>query len=206
MKALRNVKDVTLINIPELCALTLRIAFKVVERVVMENAGAFEEVDELRARGRIVVDDQTRLDELSPGISVLVICDNCWNGEERKVFEMEGFGYLTELRIGNECCMHTGSFRLDGLNALESVTIGSNSFTKHKNGYGYDPNRHFYLKNCPKLKVLTIGYHSFSDYKSLEIENVNALETLVIGDMNRDSFNFHYASLLDLTSLQEWRE
>ena len=147
MKALRNVKDVTLINIPELCALTLRIAFRVVETVVMDNAGAFEEVDELRARERIVVDDQTRLEELSPG-----------------------------------------------------VEIGENSFTQHKNWYGNDPNRHFYLKNCPKLKSLKIGYHSFSDYKSLEIENVDALETLVIGDMNRESFNFHYASL-DLTSI-----
>ena len=200
MKALRNVKDVTLINIPELCALTLRIAFKVVETVVMDNAGAFEEVDELRARERIVVDDQTRLEELSPGVRVLELSDNCWNDVKRKVFGMEGFNCLRELRIGDECCMHVSSFRLDGLSELESVEIGENSFTQHKNWYGNDPNRHFYLKNCPKLKVLTIGYHSFSDYKSLEIENVDALETLVIGDMNRESFNFHYASL-DLTSI-----
>ena len=200
MKALRNVKDVTLINIPELCALTLRIAFRVVETVVMDNAGAFEEVDELRARERIVVDDHTRLEELSPGIRVLEMSDNCWNDVKRKVFGMKGFNCLRELRIGDECCMHVSSFRLDGLSKLESVEIGENSFTQHTNWYGNDPNRHFYLKNCPKLKSLKIGYHSFSDYKSLEIENVDALETLVIGDMNRESFNFHYASL-DLTSI-----
>ena len=200
MKALRNVKDVTLINIPELCTMILRIAFRVVERVVMDNASAFEEVDELRARERIVVDDQTRLEEVSPGVRVLEICDNCWNDVKRKVFEMKGFSCLRELRIGDECCMHVSSFRLDGLNKLESVEIGENSFTQHKNWYGNDPNRHFCLKDCPKLKSLKIGYRSFSDYKSLEIENVDALETLVIGDMNRESFNFYYASL-DLTSI-----
>ena len=108
MKALRNVKDVTLINIPELCALTLRIAFRVVETVVMDNAGAFEEVDELRARERIVVDDHTRLEELSPGVRVLELSDNCWNDVKRKVFGMKGFNCLRELRIGDEWRLDVG--------------------------------------------------------------------------------------------------
>ena len=82
-----------------------------------------------------------------------------------------------------------------GLNQLESVEIGMNSFTKQKNWYGYDRNRHFYLKNCPKLKSLKIGRYSLSDYTVIEIENVNALEVIEMGELNEWSYNFYYASL-----------
>ena len=81
------------------------------------------------------------------------------------------------------------------MSELESVEIGMNSFTKKKNGYGQDPNRHFYLKNCPKLKSLKMGRYSFSNYKVIEIGIVDALEVIEMGDFNYDSCNFKYASL-----------
>ena len=89
--------------------------------------------------------------------------------------------------------MYVSVFNITGLSELESVEIGMNSFTKEK--YGNDPNRHFYLKNCPKLKSLKMGRYSFSDYTVCEIENVNALESIVIGELNQYSRNFHGASL-----------
>ena len=72
------------------------------------------------------------------------------------------------------------------------------SFTKKKNGAGNDPNRHFYLKNCPKLKSLKMGRYSFSDYTVCEIENVNALEVIEMGYVNyfnEEIYNFYRASL-----------
>ena len=82
-----------------------------------------------------------------------------------------------------------------GLNELESVEIGKNGLTRHKNGCGNDPDRHFYLKNCPKLKSLKMGRYSFSDYTVCEIENVDALEVIEIGDVDKKSCSFYYASL-----------
>ena len=73
--------------------------------------------------------------------------------------------------------------------------IGENSFTKEKNDYGNDANRKLYVKNCDALKELKIGRYSFSDYSLIEIENVNSLELIEIGDMNNWSHNFYYASL-----------
>ena len=81
------------------------------------------------------------------------------------------------------------------LNNLESVEIGMNSFTQHKNDHGRNTDRHFYLKNCPKLKSLKMGRYSFSDYSVIEIENVNALEVIEMGDVNEVSYGFYYASL-----------
>ena len=61
--------------------------------------------------------------------------------------------------------------------------------------YGGNPNRHFYLKNCPKLKSLKIGRYSFSDYTVIEIENMDSLEVIEIGDVNEWGYSFYYASL-----------
>ena len=71
--------------------------------------------------------------------------------------------------------------------------IGMNSFTKKNSGN--DTNRKLYVKNCDALKELKIGRYSFSDYSVIEIENVNSLELIEIGEVNEVSFNFYYASL-----------
>mgnify|MGYP000505537472 CR=1 FL=1 len=102
---------------------------------------------------------------------------------------------LKRIVIGDRCFGKVRVFELDRLDELESVEIGMNSFTKKKNSYGNDPNRHFYLKNCPKLKSLKMGRYSFSDYTVIEIENVDALEVIEMGDLNVYSPNFYWASL-----------
>ena len=74
------------------------------------------------------------------------------------------------------------------MSELESVVIGSSSFSETENGQ-------FYLKSCPKLKSLKIGSSSFFKYNVFEIENVDALEEIEIGEMDDLSGNFFYASL-----------
>ena len=85
------------------------------------------------------------------------------------------------------------------------VVIGENSFTQHKNYYGSDPNRHFHLKNCPKLKSLKMGRYSFSDYSVIEIETVNALEVIEMGAVGQLGYSFYYASL-ELKSILDRNE
>ena len=109
------------------------------------------------------------------------------------VLDLSVYPRLKSLRIGNNGFEYVNRLRLIGLNELESVEIGMNSFTKEE--YESDPNRHFYLKNCPKLKSLKIGRYSFSDYKVIEIENVDGLEVIEMGDLNEWSHNFYGASL-----------
>ena len=104
---------------------------------------------------------------------------------------------LKRLEIGGGNFENVRELRLIGLSELESVEIGETSFTKYKSTYQItpDPNRHFYLKNCPKLKSLKMGNYSFSDYTVIEIENVDALEVIEIGDLHEKSYNFCIASL-----------
>ena len=105
---------------------------------------------------------------------------------------------LKSIQIGHFCFRNTDELKLIGLSQLERVEIGQNSFTimgYDPNEDGMDPNRHFYLKNCERLRELKIGHHSFSDYFVCVIENVPSLEVIEMGEVSRGSVNFYYASL-----------
>ena len=128
-------------------------------------------------------------------VGVIVIASNCCNDGELSVLDLSRFVNLRELIVGDECFENVKEVKLIGLSQLERVVIGMNSFTKEKNRWAMDSNRHFYLKNCERLRELKIGCYSFSDYSVCEIENVPSLEVIEMGELNIESWNFYYASL-----------
>ena len=127
-------------------------------------------------------------------IESLSILSNTCNEESVIELDLSKYPKLKSVTIGDECFMYVDEVKMIGLSELESVEIGTNSFTKKKNGSKNDPNRHFYLKNCPKLKSLNVGRYSFSDYTVIEIENCG-LEVIEMGELNEKSWNFYWASL-----------
>ena len=131
----------------------------------------------------------------------IVVSDSCCQ-EGVRVVDLSGCVNLRELRVGDYCFRKTEELRLIGLKELENVVIGQNSFAKYPYSAddGIDPNRHFYLKNCEKLRELKIGCKAFMDYSVCEIENVPSLEVIEMGDLNEDSANFWFASMLELKS------
>ena len=141
------------------------------------------------------VHNEVEWNSLNRNVFEIVVSSNCCNEKSMKVLDLSELKYLRRIDIGNECFENVDEVKMAGLNELESVEIGKNSFTQHKNGASKDPNRHFYLKSCPKLKSLKMGRFSFSDYKVIEIESVDALEVIEIGNVNEWSYNFWYASL-----------
>ena len=124
-----------------------------------------------------------------------IIIDNGVGNADFTVLDLSRFSHLKTLEIGVHCFPHVNTVKLIGLSELESVVIGRNSFTKSNYSWSSSSSRHFYLKNCPKLKSLKIDRFSFFDYGRIEIENVDALEVIEMGDLNEESTNFRYASL-----------
>ena len=122
-----------------------------------------------------------------------IIVDNGVSESGLTELDLTRFSQLKRLEIGDHCFSYVDELKLIGMNELESVMIGSNCFMKETSSC--DPNRHFYLKNCPKLKSLKIGRYSFSDYSVCAIESVDALEVIEMGDLNEVSYSFYYASL-----------
>ena len=127
-------------------------------------------------------------------MEVITIGTNKCNGENERI-DLSKYFNLKNVSIGNYCFFYQDVLNLTGLHSLERVMIGEKSFTKKKNFYGNDANRKLYVKNCDALKELKIDHYSFSDYRVIEIENVNSLELIEMGDMDRESNNFYYASL-----------
>ena len=143
----------------------------------------------------MIVRSTDEWNELASDVSFVRVESGVGNTPSLTVLNMSRFVNLQELSIGNGCFENVNELQLIGMNMLERVVIGENSFTKEKNSWGDDSERHFYLKNCPKVKELRVGRYSFSDYSVIEIENVDRLEVIEIGELSDVSYNFYSASL-----------
>ena len=143
----------------------------------------------------MIVKSTDEWNELASDVSFVRVDSGVGNTPSLIVLNMSRFVNLQELSIGNGCFENVKELKLIGMNMLERVMIGENSFTKEKNSWGDDSERHFYLKNCPKVKELRMGRYSFSDYSVIEIENVDRLEVIEIGELSDVSYNFYSASL-----------
>ena len=129
-------------------------------------------------------------------IEELIVSNNSCNGREWRTPDLSLMPSLKEFIVGDNCFSYVYEVRMTGLNQLESVVIGKSCFTKHRYGRPkYDPHRHFYLKNCPRMRELKIGCCSFSDYSICEIENLPSLEVIEMGALGEGSHNFLYSSL-----------
>ena len=122
-------------------------------------------------------------------VESIEIGDTCFYGE----LNLNGLNKLKRLRIGDNNFKRGGGLNLVGLKKLESVVIGKNSF-RDKGG-----DRHFNLKDCPKLRELKIGRGSFYETKTCVIENVPSLEVI---EMDGSSFKATYLTLSGLSELK----
>ena len=137
----------------------------------------------------------SELNALNSTVEEIIVNSNACNDESYTALSLTRFVYLRVFAVGNECFENVKEVKLIGLNQMERVVIGQKCFTKKKNDYGNDPTRHFYLKNCERLRELKISRYSFSDYSVCEIENVPSLEVIEMGELNEESCNFKFASL-----------
>ena len=154
------------------------------------------QLDSLKAKDlRVETHNWNERKNVNERVTELVIPSNCCNEAGWSVLDVSELKWLKSIEIGDECFEYVKEVKLIGLNQLESVVIGKNSFTKNIDSDGNDSSRHFYLKNCWRLRELKIGCYSFSDYTICEIENVDRLEVIEMGELDKDSRGFRYASL-----------
>ena len=162
------------------------------ERVVNEIKVKREVKPQVNPSRSLILTSKNDWERMDGTIEIMNVSDNSCNEEEIKELDLSGFVNLRELKVGKECFEKVNEVRLMGLNELESVCIGNESFRSDSMGGS------FCLKNCPKLKSLKMGLSSFSDYTACEIENVDALEVIEMGelsDLDEWSGNFWHASL-----------
>ena len=154
-----------------------------------------EWVNDKQLSERVVLNEESEF--LHNHIEELIVSDNSCNGPEWSVLDLRVLIKLKELKVGDLCFKHVKEVILVGLQQLETVVIGDGCFTEHENDQLDDtqPYGHFYLKDCERVRELTIGCGSFSDYSVCEIENVDSLEVIEMGDLDEGSCIFYHASL-----------
>ena len=125
-------------------------------------------------------------------MEVMIVDNNACNDQCFTTLDLSFFSNLKVFEVGDYSFSFVDDVKLIGLNHLERAVIGTHCFRKRieKNS-----NRHFYLKNCERLRELKIGYWSFYDYSVCEIENNVSLEVIEMGELNEGSGNFYHASL-----------
>ena len=132
---------------------------------------------------------------MSPNVEVMIVDNNACNDKCFTALVLS-FSNLRVFEVGDYSFAFVDEVKLIGLSKLERVLIGKKSFTKEKNDWPeYNPSRHFYLKNCERLRELKMGRYSFSDYSVCEIENVPSLEVIEMGELDEDSYTFYWSSL-----------
>ena len=132
------------------------------------------------------------LESVGRDVCVVIIAANCCNVRDWLCLDMSEWVCLREFQVGNSSLQYVEEVKMIGLQNLESVVIGQYCFRRDTSR---NPNRHFYLKDCERLRELKIGPYSFSDYSVCEIENVPSLEVIEMGELDGLSYNFYYASL-----------
>ena len=93
------------------------------------------------------------------------------------------------------------TFKIDGLNKLNTLKIGIYSFTRYKNDIwsDEDESKSFHILNCEELKSIDIGKWSFSDFGGeFELKNLPQLQSINIGTIEGydSSYNFYYSSFI----------
>ena len=139
---------------------------------------------------RVVLNEENQL--LHNHIKELFIQDNSCNGPEWTALDL---GFIPSLRlfeVGSHCFTSVNEVKVIGLNQLERVVIGRDSFWHLSDSC---TNGHFYVKNCERLRELKIGCYSFNHYGACEIENLPSLEVIEMGQVNEYNRSFLCASL-----------
>ena len=136
------------------------------------------------------------------GMNHLKLTDNCVLDD----WDVSLLLNLESIEISNDCFGSVKTFQIDGLNRLKSIKIGNNSFTQvkeadWKNSFreamnrATNPSKSFHVLNCESLESIQIGQYSFSDFAGeFELKNLPQLQSIQIGTIRRESYNFHCSS------------
>ena len=113
------------------------------------------------------------------------------------ILDISRLSGIKTFEIGNDCFESVKTFKIEGLNQLKTIKIGNNSFTQKTNNWGYDSSKSFRILNCESLESIQIGQYSFSDFAGeFELKNLPQLQSIEIGTIGSDSFNFYHSSFV----------
>ena len=89
-------------------------------------------------------------------------------------FNLSGVPSLVSLELGKTCFINAKRVSLTEMKHLDHITMGNACFSKKEGS--------FVLKDCPVLRSIQTGNDCFIDFTVFQMEGVNALTTVELGD------------------------
>ena len=151
---------------------------------------------------RYTVNNRNTLLSIPWDVTALTVTANSCNDNNIYVVDLSSFKFLRSVVIGNSCFQYVQLFSIVGLNWLESVSIGDNSFGS--DGSLWEGSE-LKIVNCPQLKSLSIGGGSFVRYNWFELSELPQLKSVVI-DNSADGFCFRYARKAVFRGMNDGRD
>ena len=165
----------------------------------LDSDGLFSFIQSKSSYAKII-SSYIDIDSISVSIEELIFMDYSQLEMGLVTMDLSSFSQLKSFECGDNSFNSVRQFIINGLNELESISIGMNSFTLSENSYSERLNREFHLKNCLSLRELSIDRYSFSDYHIFELNNLPNLKSIVIGSSS-DSMNFYFVESIELNDL-----
>ena len=169
----------------------------------LDSDGLFSFIQSKSSYAKII-SSYIDIDSISVSIEELIFMDYSQLEMGLVTMDLSSFSQLKSFECGDNSFNSVRQFIINGLNELESISIGMNSFTLSENSYSERLNREFHLKNCLSLRELSIDRYSFSDYHIFELNHLPNLKSIMIGSSS-ESMNFYFVEsieLIDLPSLE----
>ena len=142
------------------------------------------------------------LQSFDVSITSIVIPNYSCNDGNYTILDFSRFSTVESIEIDNDCFGSMQTFKIDGLNRLKTIKIGSNSFTQGKENIWDRKNpsnqsKSFHILNCESLESIQIGEYSFSDFGGeFELKNLPQLQSIQIGIIGGWSSNFYNSSFV----------
>ena len=126
---------------------------------------------------RYTVNNRNTLLSIPWYVTALTVTANSCNEDTITAVDLSSFKFLRSVVIGDFCFQYVQIFSIVGLNWLESVSIGSSSFTYYDSSL---KSSELKIVNCPQLKRLYIGASSFFRYNGFELSELPQLKSVVM--------------------------
>ena len=128
---------------------------------------------------------------LSTAITDLIVNDYCCNDEQLRSVDLSAYKRLKRIEIRTHCFIFVKELIVDGLNELESVVIGDNTFSKSV--FFVPAAYHVVFKDCPRLREVNVGCGSFIHDFAREDYGARVSEVIAVDSVTTVSDSFCYA-------------
>ena len=156
-----------------------------------------------------LIDCQLYIQSLSSSVNSIIIPGWACSDKEFTIFDFSRFTLVESIEIGNYNFQLVKMFYINGMNLLKSLIIGDNSFNQLTTSFLSNPHytsewmensnksKSFHILNCESLESIQIGEYSFSDFGGdFELKNLPQLQSIQIGTIGSDSYNFYNSSFV----------